>query len=593
VATDAGNAILTQVVGGTLDAIAQEMSAVVTRTSRSPLFNEAHDFTTGIFDLPGSKSRLVAQAPGCTLHLYAVVSAVDRLIEAFRYDLHPGDVLLVNDPYHGGSHSLDWTIVMPVFHNRKPMLLPAVRSHMGDNGGPVAGGYNPRSRDIWQDGLRIPPIKLYERGEKRRDVFEMILGNNRLAHWLEGDLSAMIGACQLAAQRIEELLRTYGAEAVASAIEQRIQYTERRVRAEIREWPDGVYTAETYADHDFQGNRDIKVKATVTVRGDELNIDFTGSSPQAAGFVNSPLSNTASFAFVAISTCCDEDIPINEGFMNPVTITAPPGTVVNPLPPAPCGHATACVGAEIAEAVLLALSQCAPKRTGVNAHKLPLAYTHGKYADGRPWVNLNFFGYTGGAGAAYGTEGWGLPPPVMTGVILPSIEMTELQYPCRVLKHEYRPDYTGAGRWRGAPGLEVQIQHLDESSTSVMMAGVRNTIRGFCGAKDGPANRVIVDFGSERAMEVPETAFDVRMPPGGIIHFDRSGGGGWGDPLDRPVEEVLEDVRNEYVTVQGAFADYGVVIVADEESGVVRYRVDEAATERERSLRRNAAAKRK
>ncbi|MGI2294842.1 hydantoinase B/oxoprolinase family protein [Paenibacillus sp. GXUN7292] len=590
-ATDAGNAILTQVVGGTLDAIAQEMSAVVTRTSRSPLFNEAHDFTTGIFDLPGSSSRLVAQAPGCTLHLYAVVSAVDRLMEAFRYDLHPGDVLLVNDPYYGGSHSLDWTIVTPVFHGRKPLLLPAVRSHMGDNGGPVAGGYNPRSRDIWQDGLRIPPIKLYERGEKRRDVFEMILGNNRLAHWLEGDLAAMIGACQVAAARIQDLLDSYGADSVASAIEQRINYTERRVRAEISEWPDGVYTAETLADHDFQGGQDICVKATVTVRGDELDIDFTGSSPQVAGFVNSPLSNTASFAFVAISTCCDEDIPINEGYMNPVKITAPPGTVVNPLPPAPCGHATACVGAEIAEAVLLALSNCAPERVGVNAHKLPLAYSHGKYEDGRPWVNLNFYGYTGGAGAAYGTDGWGLYPPVMTGVILPSIEMTELQYPSRVLKHEYRADYTGAGRWRGAPGLEVQIQHLEESRTSVMMAGVRNTIKGLCGAEDGPANRVIVDAGSEQALLVPETAFDVPMPPGGILHFDRAGGGGWGNPLDRPAEEVLDDVRNEYVTVPGALRDYGVVICVGEGSIVRRLQLDAEATERERLRRRGEAGR--
>ncbi|GIQ63286.1 hydantoinase B/oxoprolinase [Paenibacillus cisolokensis] len=579
-ANDWNKRILSQVVGGTLDSVAQEMSAVVTRTSRSPLFNEAHDYTTGIFDLHGNKSRLVAQAPGCTLHLYAVVSAVDRLVEAFRYDLHPGDVLLVNDPYYGGSHSLDWTIVTPVFHGRKPVLLPAVRSHMGDNGGPVAGGYNPRSRDIWQDGLRIPPIKLYERGEKRRDVFEMILGNNRLEHWLEGDLDAMIGACRVAEERIRTLLERYGGDQVREAIDSRIAYTERRVREEIGSWPDGTYTAETFADHDFQGRRDIRVKATVTVKGSDLHIDFTGSSPQVSGFINSPLSNTTSFAFVAVSTCCDEDIPINEGYMNPVTVTAPLGTVVNPKLPAPCGHATACVGAEIAEAVLLALAQCAPERVGVNAHKLPLAYSHGEYEDGRPWVNLNFFGYTGGAGAAYGTDGWGLYPPVMTGVILPSIEMTEYQYPCRILKHEYREDYTGPGKWRGAPGLEVKIQHLAESRTSVMMAGVRNTIRGFCGGGNGPANQVVINDGQPGAMDVPETVFDYPMPPNGIITFQRSGGGGWGSPLDRDPEAVLDDVRNGYVSVDGAFRDYGVIVREDGKGG---YRLDADATEAHRS----------
>ncbi|WP_235817483.1 hydantoinase B/oxoprolinase family protein [Gracilibacillus timonensis] len=556
--------IASQVIGGSLDAVAREMSATVTRTARSPLFNEAHDFTTGIFDLSGRKSRLVAQAPGCTLHLYAIVGAVDHLIDTFRYDLHPGDILLVNDPYHGGSHSLDWTIVMPVFYNRKPILLPAVRSHMGDNGGPVAGGYNPNSKDIWQDGLRIPPLKIYERGEKRQDVFDLIVANNRLSHWLEGDLDAMIGACKLAASRIQNMLDQYGAEEMVGAMDERITYTERRVRDEIASWPDGTYSAETFADHDFQGNRDIKVKASVTVSGSDLHIDFSGSSPQAEGFINSPLSNTTSFAFVGISTCCDEDIPINEGYMNPVKVTAPLGTVVNPELPAPCGHATACVGAEIAEAVLLAISECAPKRVGVNAHKLPLAYTNGIDEDGNQWVNLNFFGYTGGAGAAYETDGWGLYPAVMTGVTLPSIEMNEIQYPSRVLRHEYVADFTGAGKWRGTPGLDVQIQHLADSSTSVMMAGVRNTTKGFASGQDAPSNHVIVNYGTDEAQDVEETAFALKMPPGGIIQFHRAGGGGWGDPLERDPELVLEDVKNGLVSITAAAETYGVAIFAED-----------------------------
>lgn len=554
--------ILAQVVAGTLDAISHEMSAAVTRTSRSPLFNEAHDFTTGIFDLTGARARLVAQAPGCTLHIYAVVSAVEHMVDAFRHDLHPGDVILANDPYHGGSHSLDWTLVTPVFYKRKPILLPVVRAHQGDNGGSVAGGYNPRSRDIWQDGLRIPPLKIYERGEKRRDVFDLVVANNRLAHWLEGDLDAMIGACRIAARRIERLLERHGDSAIKNAIDRSVAYTERRVRQEIESWPDGTYVGETFADHDYQGNRDIKIRASVTVKGSDLHVDFSGSSPQTAGFVNSPIANTTSFVFVALSTCCDEDIPINEGYMNPVTVKAPEGSVVNPVLPAPCGHATACVGAEVTEATLLALSQCAPKRVGGNVHKLPLVYTHGAYDDGRPWVNLNFWGYTGGAGAAYEVDGWGLYPPVMTGVILPSIEMNEVQYPCRIRKHEYAPDATGPGRWRGAPGLDTVIEYLDGSRSSVMMAGVRNTTRGLCDGGDAPPNRVVVDF-ENRPQEVSETAFDLKMEPGGAIYFRRAGGGGWGDPLTRPPEEVLEDVLNGYVSIEGALSDYGVVVESD------------------------------
>ncbi|MEN1968828.1 hydantoinase B/oxoprolinase family protein [Lentibacillus sp. N15] len=390
----------------------------------------------------------------------------------------------------------------------------------------------------------------------------------------------MIGACKVATSRIQHMLDQYGQEQMVNAIDQRISYTEKRVRDEIASWPDGTYSAETFADHDFQGNRDIKVRTTVTVSGSDLHIDFSGSSPQAKGFINSPLSNTTSFAFVGISTCCDEDIPINEGYMNPVTVTAPSGTVVNPELPAPCGHATACVGAEIAEAVLLAISECAPKRVGVNAHKLPLAYTNGVDKDGNQWVNLNFFGYTGGAGAAYETDGWGLYPPVMTGVTLPSIEMNEIQYPSRVLKHEYVEDFTGAGKWRGTPGLDVQIQHLTESSTSVMMAGVRNTTKGFADGQDAPSNQVIVNYGTPQAEKVDETSFAVKMPPGGIIQFYRAGGGGWGNPLERDVDAVLEDVKNGYVTIQGAYEEYGVVINKEDLT------VDGDETEKIRSERR-------
>ena len=190
--------IQAQIIQSALDSIAREMSATITRTSRSPIFNEAHDFTTGIFGYRGRKTaELVAQAPGCSLHLYAIIGCVESMIVHFKYDLQPGDIILVNDPYFGGSHGPDWTLLLPVFSDRRPILFTAVRAHMGDNGGPVAGGYNPRSREIWQEGVRIPPIKLYAAGEKRRDVFDWIVANNRLAHWLEGDLAAMIAACRL------------------------------------------------------------------------------------------------------------------------------------------------------------------------------------------------------------------------------------------------------------------------------------------------------------------------------------------------------------------------------------------------------------
>src|SRR5699024_6372006 len=191
------------------------------------------------------------------------------------------------------------------------------------------------------------------------------------------------------------------------------------------------------------------------------------------------------------------------------------------------------------------------ERVGLKPIKLQLSYTNGENEDGNQWVNLNFFGYPGGAGAAYETDGWGLYPPVMTGVLLPSIEMNEIQYPSRVLKHEYVEDFPGAGKWRGTAGVDVQVHHLSDSSTGVLMYGVRNTTKGFVSGQDAPSNRVIVNYGTDEAEDVDATSFAVKMPPGGIIQFYRAGGGGWGAPLEREVDAVLDDVKNGYVSIKG------------------------------------------
>ncbi|MDQ6435608.1 hydantoinase B/oxoprolinase family protein [Mesorhizobium sp. LHD-90] len=568
--------IRARVVAGAFDTAAEEMSATVTRTARSPIFNEAHDFTTGIFELHEGKTRLIAQAPGCTLHLYAICSAVQAALDVFKNDLHPGDIILASDPGHGGTHIPDHVVILPVFADRKPVFFPVVRAHFADSGGPVAGGYNPASRDIWQDGVVVPPLKLYEKGERRGDVFDLILANNRAESWLKGDLDAMRGACLTAARGIERVVERFGLADVRQAIDHNIAYTERRVRAEIAAWPDGDYFAETFIDHDYQGAHDIRVACTARVRGSDITFDFTGSAPQVDGFVNSTLANTLSFVFVAIASCVDEDVPINEGYINPVKVVAPEGTVINPRWPKPVGNCTCICGAEIAEVALLALSQCAPERVGVNCHKLPLAYTSGHYADGKPWISLNFHGYTGGAGAAYGTDGWGLYPPLMTGVILPSIEMNEMQYPMRIERHEYVRDTEGAGLWRGAPGVGTRIRFLAENITNAMLAGVRHPTRGFCGGHDGPPNALALTSEGIRTA-VTEVVYNHRLASDSTIEFLRGGGGGWGQPFGRPETSVLADVLNDYVSPEAAHSVYGVAI------NLETMTVDEDTTARLRS----------
>ena len=575
--------IRARIVAGAFDTAAEEMSATVTRTARSPIFNEAHDFTTGIFDFKDGKARLVAQAPGCTLHLYAICSAVQAALDVFRNDLHPGDLIVASDPFHGGTHIPDHCVILPVFADRKPVFFPVVRAHFADTGGPVAGGYNPAARDIWQDGVIVPPLKLYRKGERRQDVFDLILANNRVEHWLLGDLDAMRGACLTAEKSIRRLLDRIGLDATRAAIEDNIAGAERRVRAEIARWPDGDYFAETFVDHDYQGAHDIRVACTARIRGSDLTFDFTGTAPQVDGFVNSTLANTLSFVFVAIASCIDEDVPVNEGYIAPVTVIAPEGTIVNPTHPKPVGNCTCICGAEIAEVALLALSQCAPERVGVNCHKLPLAYTSGKYENGKPWISLNFHGYTGGAGAAYGTDGWGLYPPLMTGVILPSIEMTEMQYPIRIEKHEYLPDTAGPGRWRGAPGVNTRIRFLAANITNAMLAGVRHPTRGFCGAEDGPPNALTLTAPDGAETHVTEVVYNHALPAGSAIEFVRGGGGGWGPAIDRPMDDVLADIANGYVTPDHAMTAYGVAVDPTGKGA------DERTTETQRAAMRNAA----
>ncbi|SVE23598.1 uncharacterized protein METZ01_LOCUS476452, partial [marine metagenome] len=243
-----------------------------------------------------------------------------------------------------------------------PVLFPSVRAHMADCGGPVAGGYNPEATDVWQEALRIPPIKLFEQGVLRQDVLEWILANSRIPNVLRGDLAAMFGACNLAEQRVHTLFTRYGGEVVNDSIEYTLDYAEKRFRAEVTKWPDGEYHGNATLDHDSLGNYDVEVKTTVTINGSDLSVDLSGSSPETPGFVNSPFGNTASWVYTALCSVLPEDIPINSGVFRAVQITAPEGTVVNPLPPAPCMFSTVVIGGDIGTATMRALEQAIPNK---------------------------------------------------------------------------------------------------------------------------------------------------------------------------------------------------------------------------------------
>ena len=557
--------ITSQVIKDSLEAISEEMSKTVERTAVHPLFNEVHDYSTGVFFYSGSDVRLVARATAIPVHIFASILSVEAMLDEFQDDIHEGDVVMLNDPYYGGTHHADWTVMKPVFFEGKPVLFPSVRAHMADFGGPVPGGYNPEARDIWQEALRIPPIKVYEKGEPRQDVLDWILANTRIPQVLRGDLAAMFGACNLAERRVLELFSKYGGETVNESIEYTLDYAEKRFRAEVSRWPDGEYTASSILDHDSQGNYDLEVRATVNISGDDLSVDFSGTSPETPGFVNSPFGNTASWVYTALCSVLPDDIPINSGVFRSVKITAPESSVVNPLPPAPCMFSTVVIGGDIGTATMKALEKAIPDKVGTVSINYCLCTTYGHDSRyGEMFVTIEYGNTLVAAGGTEGEDGWGGWPAPLCGLIYSTVEMMEIQFPFFYHEYEYVKDTAAAGQWRGVPGFSMKRESVrDTSMINVALTGVRNSSPGFSGGHNGASSRYILNWGSPEQVEVLESAANTPSPPGSIIATFKGGGGGWGDPLKRDPNQVLEDVLDDFISREKAERDYGVVIDRD------------------------------
>jgi N-methylhydantoinase B len=573
--------ITAEVIRCGLETIANEMGDTMIRTATTPTFSESHDFSTAIFD---GRGRIVALADALPIHMGASKFSVMAALEQFGDDLHTGDIIIVNDPYHGGSHLPDWTMMTPIFFDGRLILFPVTRAHQGDTGGAVPGGYNPAATDIWQEGLRLPPIKIYDRGRPRNDIIKMLQINNREPTFL-GDLKAMLGSVRVAERRTLEIVKKYGVQTVEDCMEYIIGYTERRFRAEIAQWPDGVYKGEAYLEHDCQGVEDITIRATVAVSGDSLTIDFQGSDPQAPGFINSSIPNSYSFIFLTLSSMIDDSIPRNEGLFNPVEILLPEGTVVNPRPPAPCTACTLHAGGEIGEAVAFALEAAIPTKAYVQNIKLgmPLVTYGTNPLTGEFYVDQNVTMAAGWCNAACGVDGWGAMAPFFGAMTMGTGELHDMYFPVETIGREYITDSGGPGQWRGGCGAAIKMKTLAPMFLHTYAIGTKYPMRGFHGGMDGAPNHYVIREGTPDEMVIEHTAFEEPLSSGHIVHARLGGGGGWGDPLKRDPATVLEDVLDEYVSVKGARRDYGVVVTERE------MRVDEEAT---KTLREQMAAER-
>lgn len=579
--------ITAEIIREYLETVSEEISKTMENTSVSTVFSEAHDYSSGVFYYDGKEVSLLARANSQPVHIYASVHSVEGLLKFFKYNLYEGDIILATDPYHHGSHIPDWTIMKPVFYHNKPVFFPAVRAHMIEVGGPVPGGYNGFATDVWQEGFRIAPIKLCEKGEMRRDVLRLLSANNRVPHIMEGDLNAMIGACKVGEERIIRLVSKYGLDKVLEAISYILDYSERRVRAEIAKWPDGEYEGESILDQDFAGTKDIKVKVKITVNDDSCFVDFSGTDPQTRGFVNSVPGNTMSWIYTEFSVVMP-DIPINSGFFRPIKIFLPEGTVVNPLPPAPVGNSTICIGCDIGQATMKALEKIVPEKVGSAFIDLAVTIFYGRDSryDNQLFISAEYLFTPISSGGACGTDGWGAWAAPHASLKLPTFELMEVQYPFLYLQGEYVVDTAAPGKWRGCPGYWVQrVSAPDPVINNIYIQGCEHPLQGFVDGKQGAGNYCILDYKGPNRKVLRDYAFEYVQKPGEILFAQSGGGGGWGEPLDRDPGLVLQDVLDEYVSIEGARRDYGVVI------DPVSLTVDEVATQKLREGMREKISK--
>ena len=552
--------IVVSVIQHRLLAIDAELGEAMLRTAYSQILNSSRDFSTAICDLNG---RLIAQAEHVPIHVGALPFAARAVTEFFGDDIHPGDVFLLNDPYHGGNHLPDLTAFVPVFapgpNGDTPRFWSINRAHQSDIGGATHGAYNASATDIWQEGIRITPLKLYDRGEVRRDVLEMIATNVRHPRDFRGDLAAMIGSAHVGERRVLALAAEFGWETTNAAIEAVLDGAERQTRAVIAEWKDGVYHGEAMLDDDGRGNSDIHIRATVAKTGSDLTIDLTDSHEQVASFVNSSYPNMYSAVVVALSYLIDPHTPKNDGTFRPITVIAKPGTVVWANPGAPVTLATNHCAQEILEAIIKALAPSCPERAMAGWGKRFRIAIQGKDprrdADkgGRPFI-WHFFQARPGGGASSAGDGWPGAGEWQAagGIKFGSLEVTEVRFPLFFQRHEFRPDSGGDGQYRGGPGgiVEMVVETEEPALANTAGDGVVYGACGILGGEDGAPHRYTLYSGDDepRAIRTKETGLTIR--PGDRLVLESGGGGGWGYSTLRPATDQAGDAEKGFVTAE-------------------------------------------
>jgi N-methylhydantoinase B len=553
-----------------LDHISLQMGWVMTRTARSPIFSQSHDFSCYITD---SRGILLSQADGLPMHTGGGGFGARAILRDFKNEIAPEDVFLLSDPYTaGGNHLPDWVIARPVFVRDKLVAFACNRAHQVDIGGGAAGTYNSAATEIFHEGIRLPVLKLIEKGRTREDLWRLLLINTRMPEALDGDVRAMIGSTRIGAERIASLVEEVGVDHAVEFFEAVLDHADRRFQASLSRLPKGSWRAEEVVDHDCFQPIDSRIAVTLTVRESGLLVDFEGTSPQMRGFKNSSIANSTSGVFVALASFFEADLPKNEGTFRSVEIRLPEGTLVNARPPAPMTMNTNYVGCDIIHAVWKALGQIQPERAIAGWSKGINTITVGLHTSGDRYVMYNWAGAPG-AGAVEGRDGFNMmgSPNTLGGIRLPNLETYEQLYPVRFRRQELRCDSAGPGRFRGGTGCDFEVEVFTAADYSYRNEGIgAPTGFGVEGGKEGASGELTLSLADGRTIQA--TKYGVERYGPATYHGLSTGGGGYGDPRTRDPLSVLRDVRDGVVSVAAAEREYSVAIASDGRS------IDEAKT---------------
>ena len=544
-----------------LDHISHQMGWVMTRTARSPIFSQSHDFSCFIAEQNGT---LISQADGIPIHTGGGGFAVRAILRDFKGAIEPEDVFLLNDPYTaGGNHLPDWVIARPVFVGGRLVAFCCNRAHQADIGGGAAGTYNSAATEIFHEGIRLPVLKLIERGTTRADLWRLLMLNTRLPEALDGDLHAMIGSTRIGAERLAALVEELGADRAAEFFEGVLDHADRRFRTCIDRLKAGTWIAEEAVDNDCFERIDARIAVALTVKDSRLIVDFAGTSPQVKGFKNSSVANSTSAVFMALASFFEPDLPRNEGTFRGVEIRLPEGTLVNARMPAPMTMNTVFVAHEIIHALWKALSQALPERASAGWSKAVHAVTAGVKSDGGRYVMYQWAGAPAGGGVE-GRDGFHLIGHLITlgGLTLPNLETYEQLYPVRFRRQELRCDTAGPGRFRGGAGCDYEVEIFTPADYAFRGEGAgAPSSYGAAGGRAGSGGEVTLTLTDGTHIQAPKYGVERHGP--GTYRALSPGGGGYGDPRTRDPVSVLRDVRDGVISAAGAERDYSVAIAAD------------------------------